>query len=255
MECPMCAQVQEPGPTCVNAACAAPLPRRVDARTERKRKIRQRRRQAGVQSVAPESSLGMGDDFWVGWISAHDDLTVRDARHEVFSAVEDGTSCPLCLQDVKLHPRPITAWWCAWLSCLYRVAHMHGDLDGFYHVDDVAKVMGPWRNAKHGGDYAKLRFFGLIEAHPSEQEESEDHPTRRRVGTAGRWRITPTGRAFCAGGAAAPKRVWAYNNVVRRVDSEYVTFREVLAKHNRRSKPGGFKHHYDELMGWLSTIS
>lgn len=67
----------------------------------------------------------------------------------------------------------------------------------------------------HNGDYAKLRFWGLIcEAGPPK----------------GWWRLTPLGRAFVRGEAEVPGKVWTYDKKLVAVFGDPVSIVDCLAK-------------------------
>ena len=83
----------------------------------------------------------------------------------------------------------------AWLIEFYH-ADLNGDPDGWSKVS-----ARDWKYMR-GGDYAKLRHWGLIEAHPDNQEAGA--PDRK---SAGYWRITMHGRDFVRGRCAVRRHV------------------------------------------------
>lgn len=66
----------------------------------------------------------------------------------------------------------------------------------------------------HNGDYAKLRFWGLI----------------RTAGEKGWWRLTPLGRAFVRGDAEVPGRVITYDKKLLALYGDPVSIVDCLAK-------------------------
>ena len=64
------------------------------------------------------------------------------------------------------------------------------------------------------GDYAKLRYWGLIE----------------RAGRKGWWRLTPLGRAFARGEAEVPGQILTYDRKLYAVLGEPVSIADCLAK-------------------------
>lgn len=91
-------------------------------------------------------------------------------------------SCPTCGQMVKLYKRPLSGVEVSRLIRLYKISNRFPDRD-YFHVSEfyrVAAVTG-------SGDFAKLRYWGLI------SEKPNDNPEKNH---AGFWKITEAGRAF-----------------------------------------------------------
>lgn len=82
-----------------------------------------------------------------------------------------------------------------------------------------------------GGDYAKLAFFGLLEAMPENLDSKKK--------SSGFWRVTDKGRQFVNGDIAVPSYVKLLHNKVQEVSVKQTTVMEALQK-------GGFD--YSELM-------
>lgn len=99
---------------------------------------------------------------------------------------QDSRRCTACGQSVTVYQRGISAVVARALIRLYLL--------------DRARPEKPWHHVKEifrdRGDWAKLKFFGLI-------EEAENVDARKR--TSGYWRITPFGRAFAAAQVGIPK--------------------------------------------------
>ena len=95
--------------------------------------------------------------------------------------------CPCCTQTVKIYPRGINAAMARWfisLAGLSRRAMQRG-ADGFVHVNAAGRAIG----ASHSGDFAKLRYWGMIEAKPLE-------PGNKKKKSSGFWRPTQHGIDF-----------------------------------------------------------
>lgn len=128
--------------------------------------------------------------------------------------------CPCCGQMAKVYRRSIHRKMCVALAFLYR---------------EDQKKPGDWVNVREiygpglSGDYAKLRFWGLV--------EPKDTRTRTE-NSSGFWRITEKGRAFVRTGVAIPKYAFVFDNVCRNVDGPLVTFFECAGK----------KFDYDQIM-------
>ena len=132
-------------------------------------------------------------------------MTLNEAKTELRKNWKEGAECPCCTQFVKLYRRTITSSMAAWL-----IEFFHADLDG--DPEGWIKVSArDWKYMK-GGDYAKLRHWGLIEAHPDNQEAGA--PDRK---SAGYWRITMHGRDFVRGRCAVRQHVHIFAD--RRIES------------------------------------
>lgn len=99
--------------------------------------------------------------------------------------------CPACGQNVKVYRRRINSGAAQALIAFHDVAGQdwaHGP-----SVPEVSRV---------GGEWARLRYFGLIE------EELEKRPDG---GRSGWWRVTDLGRRYLAGRATVPEYCLFYN--------------------------------------------
>jgi hypothetical protein len=146
---------------------------------------------------------------------------VKDAKQFVAENRDEGTTCPCCGQFVKVYQRGIHSLMAKNLLQLYKITREDGD--GYYHVNDFAKPFG-------GGDFAKLRFWGLID-----QETDDFDPSKR---TSGKWRITEKGKLFCQNEYSVPKKIIFLNGKPVDQLSEYTTIVECLGK----------KFDYQEMM-------
>lgn len=115
-----------------------------------------------------------------------------------------GCLCPACGQNVRLATRSISP---SQVRALAAIAAFSKHADAHAWVD-VAKFEG-----MRGGDYAKLRFWGLIES---------------RTESTGVWRVTHLGRKFLSGKHLVPKNVFVYNNRVRAVSEEVIGVRDII---------------------------
>lgn len=151
---------------------------------------------------------------------------VRDAKKYLIENREEGVICPCCNQFYKVYARGIHATMARNLIQLYRKTIADGD--GYYHVNDFAKPYG-------GGDFAKLRFWGLIEAEPDVFD-----PDKK---SSGMWRITEKGKMFCRNEYSVPKKIIFLDGRMLEEGKEYTHIVECLGK----------KFSYIELMNgeWL----
>lgn len=77
-----------------------------------------------------------------------------------------------------------------WLA--YMEKQEKGSSFNYYHVPSSGAING-------GGDYAKLRFWGLIEAMPKSDSHLAPRPWTANKRSSGMWRLTHLGREFVFG--------------------------------------------------------
>jgi hypothetical protein len=149
---------------------------------------------------------------------------LSDERFELKQRLTQGESvrCPCCEQTAKVYRRTIHAGMAAQLIRIYRAGL--NQPEGWVPVDEIYS---------HGasGDYAKLRFWGLIE--PKDQRTATDN-------ASGYWRVTPRGEDFVLSKVRVPSHVLVYNNEKIGVDDTVrVDIRAAL----------GSQFDYQQLMG------
>jgi len=150
-----------------------------------------------------------------------DQITLDQARDQVRAQWETGSDCPCCGQRVQLYRRKLNS------SMAYALLLVVRDTTGdWLHVPTHKDL------ARLGGDFAKLRFWRLIEER-SETNDASGGPH------AGYWRVTFRGRLFARGCIAVPRYVFVYNKRVRRVGDKLTTITDAL----------GDRFSYPELMG------
>jgi hypothetical protein len=126
--------------------------------------------------------------------------TLIEARRRCEYELEDGTSCPLCGQTLKLYKRILE---CIMVRGLMWLVQQAGEQRAWVHVHD--KSVGPsWLRAK-GGSFAKLAHWGFIE-----QAENEDGSKK----TSGVWRPTQKGVDFVSCRIQVPSHVHLLLNTV-----------------------------------------
>jgi len=132
------------------------------------------------------------------------------------------TSCPHCHQPTNVYRRPISAIVARTLIKLYYL--------------DQRDPEKPWHHIKElyrdRGDWAKLKFFGLIE------EAANDNVKKK---TSGLWKITEAGRNFVLGKIHLPKYALVrWNSELIGFAGNAVTIRICVEAKNQFS--------YDKLM-------
>lgn len=149
--------------------------------------------------------------------------TLKEAKEYLKANWENGTTCPCCKQYVKLYKRPIHSGMAYGLIAAYKL----GGANDFIHIPSV------FTENKIGvsqGEFAKLRYWGLI-------EQAENHDELKR--TSGFWKLTMKGIEFVDGRLRVASRVHIYNGKAIEFDTtELVNIRECL----------GDKFNYSELM-------
>ena len=130
------------------------------------------------------------------------DLTSGDAPLDSFSTElnelrelsrQPITKCTLCGGRSKVYAYKMGSYarvlcWLAYMdtkkSNLPSYVHKRESLRRYHHVPSSGAING-------GGDYAKLRYWGLIERMPKEPEQDKR--------SSGMWRLTKIGRRFVYG--------------------------------------------------------
>jgi hypothetical protein len=119
----------------------------------------------------------------------------------------EGAICPCCKRKVKIYPRIITSTMSFCLIIFARCHETVGDKDGFVHNPSLWLKVGLKAEvaATLRGDFAKLRYWGLIEEKPPNPED--DKPS------SGYFRITKLGLDFVHRRCSVPHQVYVYNKV------------------------------------------
>ncbi len=144
--------------------------------------------------------------------------TLEEAKLWLRARFSKGATCPCCNQFVKLYRRPFNksmAYVLLLIARYYRRVEVKPDewLHVPSYIAEVA-VGNPRRAAAVRGDWAKLKFWGLIEEKPAVRDDGSP-----RVGY---WRLTALGRQFVAREVTVPSHVFIYNGepLHRAVDAQ-----------------------------------
>jgi Zn ribbon nucleic-acid-binding protein len=160
--------------------------------------------------------------------------TLAEARAWLRERFEEGADCPCCKQHVKLYKRHLNSSMAYVLLLLYRESVAAG-FEKYLHVPSLIAHRTkdqPRLAAAVRGDWAKLRYWDLIEEHAGEREDDEGPHS-------GYWRLTHRGELFAQGAIRVPAYVHLYNgDLVRREVTETVDIHEAL----------GTKFSYRDLM-------
>ena len=155
--------------------------------------------------------------------------TLGDAREGLRDRVDEGTQCPLCHQHAKVYRRTITSPMALALIAIYRKAPIGTWVD----VPALAATMRTGSHRPTGGDEAKTRYWGLLEAMPDAKRD--DGSTR-----TGWWRLTGRGADFVRDDLLVPKHARIYDGRLLGLDDSagVIGIRDAL----------GSRFDYDELM-------
>ena len=137
--------------------------------------------------------------------------TLEEAREWLREHVKDGAECPCCTQFAKVYRRKIYSRMARLLILAWREAETH-----WFYLPTTLK--------DNSGDFAKLRYWGLVEEQDGEREDGSKH--------VGWWRITEKGEAYVKGELAVPKYARIYNGrCLGLVVDETADIRDALGKH------------------------
>jgi hypothetical protein len=155
-------------------------------------------------------------------------MSLHEAREWTRSRyVDRGALCPCCKQVAREYRRTIHA---AMAEKLIQFWRTYGTLTWGERTPLMLK--GRQGAADGGGDFAKLRYWGLI-------EEADDNE-RQDGGKAGWWRVTVDGARFVQNTLAVHRYAYVYDGVSRRVEGPLWNIERCLGK----------RFHYNELMGF-----
>lgn len=141
-----------------------------------------------------------------------------------------GGRCPCCNQWVQQYRRTITSSMGAALIYIHTYFRSPNANEWLHVPNHLSRVYGGV--GVRGGDWAKLRYWNLLE----EKSDEIRADGSKRVGF---WKITPLGNDFVRGFATVPRFADVYNGEVVNIYGPPVTIREVLKT----------RFNYDELMG------
>lgn len=137
----------------------------------------------------------------------------EQARSQVMEKAKDGgTTCPCCGQRVQVYRRKITSMMARQLIEMYRLTR-----NGKHWVHTKDMVLG----GSSSGDFAKLKFWGLIEPMPH-------NPGDKGKKTSGYWKITQKGWKFVQGTTEVPKYSFVFNDELQSISDEYTDIRKCL---------------------------
>lgn len=156
--------------------------------------------------------------------------TLADARARFFRELEEGPAvCSCCDRLASKDVRQIHSTMGLGLIVLSKLG---GEERRPVHVRELVERLRRLGTTNPAADFAKLRWWGLIEDPGIPPEEGQK--------SAGFWVLTDRGRDFVAGAATVPAKVVRWNKETEGFEGERVSIRDVL----------GDRFNYDELMAW-----
>jgi hypothetical protein len=144
---------------------------------------------------------------------SEDSMTLAEAQARLRDGLEEGITCPCCEQFAKIYTRKLHASMAYGLYVFYQES---GRAWGF--LPDTL----PFRQL--AGDFAKLRYWGLIE---------EDTERREDGGHSGMWRITEVGEGWLLGRYTVFSHVRLYDSHYLGLVGKQVTLQDALGKRFR----------------------
>lgn len=149
--------------------------------------------------------------------------TLAQAHAEVMIAIhtKPGIVCPACTKLAKVYRRSISASVVSYLQKMIQTHALTGE--EWLYITGKKKEAGVpgYIKAPAGGDYAKLRWWNLIE----QMDMKRDDGSPRN----GRWKVTAEGLRFARGEIRVPRYIWEYNNkpIEEQPDSKLVFIHEI----------------------------
>lgn len=141
-----------------------------------------------------------------------------EVREWIAQNVNKGVECPACYRFAKVYRRKLNRGMVSAILWFYR----HAKQGEWVQIGALSEKD---RLDLHHWEYAKLRYWGILEEAKSEQQKN----------SVTCWRLTPNGRLFAEGGAAVPKYVYVYDSEIAPWPSsepvELITIDEALAEH------------------------
>lgn len=153
--------------------------------------------------------------------------TIEEAKKKLRKNMLEGDICPVCNQFVKVYKRSINGSSLLAMTIIYNaIGKKPVHATNFLNECNVPAVI------KNTGDFAKLRFWGLIK----EVSNKENN----KSSSSGCWEITKFGEQFLLGNVNIPRYKFFYNNNIVKIPFEQpeLPYKELVTK----------KFDYKELM-------
>lgn len=145
--------------------------------------------------------------------------TERARLERIIIPCGKGTKCGACEQNVKGYRRQVYDAMAVGLIYLHRWHETKGYRDGWCKMPDLHSRIP--RSARfHGGDFAKLVYWGLIEKLKGKRPDGS-----KRTGF---YRLTDAGLAFVLGKSTIQQYALVYNAKLRAFEGPLITIYDAL---------------------------
>ena len=150
-----------------------------------------------------------------------DHLTVAEAREFMYEHLEEGVRC-LCDRRFGFDKRSLYDSVTKALSLVHEEGRQLARVGAELWVHTPRFLHGKVTSAARGGDWAKLRHWGLIERRPGKRGDGWKW--------SGYWRLTQRGRDFVDGLIKVPKQIFIFKKqlVFKPDQGLQVTIKEAL---------------------------
>lgn len=134
------------------------------------------------------------------------EITLRQAQENVrLAMVQKGKIpiCPCCGQPAKRYRRLLNSNMAEALVRIVQYADQHPEEEWIDIPNLLKHTPRRWSNGEWGGDYAKLRYWGLLEQATGLRADGSSRN--------GQWKVTPLGRQFARGEIRLPSHALDFN--------------------------------------------
>ena len=156
-----------------------------------------------------------------------EDESIAFARAKVMDFLPHGMPCPVCNQYCKLYKRKLSS---GMVKALIKLATVQSK----FNMVEIKIWVDASKLNLAGGDYAKLRWWDLVEHRKLRKDEKESNLKK----DSGKWRVTQDGIKFLSGEIEVPRYIFIYNNRVSMFSAERTDAKSAL----------GDKFNFGELM-------
>jgi hypothetical protein len=174
--------------------------------------------------VTTKAKKAVKDEFF-----SKPNASLEDAKKWLRERFGKGATCPCCNQFVKLYRRPFNYSMAVVLLLMERYYRRVGvSAEEWLHVPSYITEAVAYHPrgavAIRGGDWAKMKYWGLIEEKPEVRDDGSPR--------AGYWRMTPLGRQFATRAAKVASHVYIYNGEpMQKTADEQITIDDALGTH------------------------
>lgn len=154
-----------------------------------------------------------------------DAIDIQRFKKKVIESLDDGIVCPCCGQFAERYSRPFSSTIACWLIAFYH-AHLENPKEEFLHISKVSQYLCS-NTVMRSGDYAKARFWGLLESLGNVEENGDKDQKKKH---SGKWKLTELGKMFVRGESSIHQRVVLFNNHCEGFEGEQIRIKDALDK-------------------------